>query len=93
MKSLALLLTSVLMSFAGKIIMALGLSVISYTGFDFMQSRFINWFEQSLGSFPADALQIFYIAGGGVALNWFFGAFTFIVSLKSLSYLGTVFKS
>lgn len=81
------LLTSVLMTAAGKIISALGVGFVSYTGLDYIQGRFASWISTQLGSFPADALQIFYIAGGGVALNWFFGAFAFVASLKATSHL------
>ena len=93
MKNLGMLLTSVFMTVAGKLLTAFGVAAISYVGLDYMQGKFINWFQQSISSIPTDALQIFYIAGGGVALNWFFGAFAFVASLKSLSHFGTILGS
>ncbi|QRQ83404.1 DUF2523 domain-containing protein [Paralysiella testudinis] len=82
-----MMLTSVLMTFAGKVISALGVGFVSYVGLDYMQGKFAGWISTQLGNIPADALQIFYISGGGVALNWFFGAFTFIASLKATAQL------
>lgn len=67
--SIGTMLISVLMSFAGKIITALGVGFISYSGIDYMQTKFAAWTSQQLGNFPADAMQIFYIGGGEVFLK------------------------
>lgn len=76
-----------LMTFSGKIFTALGLGFVSYAGLDYMQGKFSGWLVGQLGNIPADALQIFYIAGGGVVLNWIFGAITFIATIKTTSRL------
>ena len=91
--SIGSILTGVLMTTAGKIMTALGLSFISYAAVNTLQSQFASWLATSVSNFPADALQIFYIAGGGVVLNWFFGALTFIAALKSTAHLSAVLKS
>jgi len=90
--SMGTMLTSALMSFTGKLIAALGVGFVSYTGIDYLQSKFAAWILQQLGNFPADALQIFYIGGGGVFLNWIFGAIAFIASIKATSHLTATMK-
>ena len=85
--SIGTMITSVLMSVAGKLLTALGVGFVSYTGLDYMQGKFASWIASQLGAFPADALQIFYIGGGGVILNWIFGAITFIATIKATSHL------
>lgn len=81
--NLGSVLTGVLMSVAGKLITALGVGFVSYAGLNLLQNKFAGWLQTQMGAIPADALQIFYIAGGGVALNWLFGAFAFINTLKA----------
>ncbi len=81
------LITSVLMTVAGRVIAALGLSFVSYVGLNELQEMFLRAVSDQIGGIPADALQIAYIAGFGLCLNWVFGAFAFVVSLKSLSKL------
>ena len=75
------------MTVAGRIIAALGLSFVSYVGLNELQSYFVSIISQQLGGLPDDAIQIAYIAGVGVALNWIFGTFAFVASLKTLSKL------
>nr|WP_107831972.1 DUF2523 family protein [Neisseria subflava] len=89
----ASLITGVLMSVAGRILTAVGLSFISVTGLNTLQSYFINEISRSIGGFPDEALQILYIAGFGVILNWIFGAFSFVISLKGFKKLSTIIQS
>ena len=84
------LITSVLMTVAGRIIAALGLSFMSYVGLNEIQGYFLGIVSEQIGGLPNDALQIAYIAGIGVCLNWIFGTFAFVTSLKSLSKLSAV---
>ena len=81
------LLTSVLTTFAGKIIAALGLSFVSYVGLNELQGYLIKKVSEQLGGIPSTALNIAYIAGVGVSLNWIFGTFAFIASLKAITKL------
>ncbi|MCF7521963.1 DUF2523 domain-containing protein [Neisseria sp. ZJ106] len=83
----AKLLTGVLTTVAGKIFTALGMSFISYVGINEIQDMLMNAVSEQLGGLSQDALQIAYIAGVGVCLNWIFGTFAFITSLKTLSKL------
>lgn len=92
MKAIVSIIISALMTFAGKILTALGVGFITYKGLDFMQLQFANYIKQQLGNIPSDALQIFYMAGGGVFLNWIFGAVAFIATIKSTSRLTATMK-
>lgn len=84
---LSTILTGILMTTASKIITALGLGFVTYTGIDYMQQKFANYMLREMSSIPTDAIQIFYIAGGGVVLNWLFGAIAFTATLKTTSHL------
>lgn len=84
------LITSVLMTVAGRIIAAFGLSFVSYVGMNEIQQFLMDAISAQIGGFPDEALQIVMIAGLGVMLNWIFGAFAFVVSVKSLSKLSTI---
>lgn len=81
------LITSVLMTFAGKVIAALGLSFISYVGLNEIQGYLLSHVQTQIGGISSDAINLAYIAGIGVCLNWIFGTFAFVTSLKSLSKL------
>ena len=83
----ATLITSVLMSVAGRVLTALGLSFVTVTGLEAIQNYFLNTIIENIGGFPDDALNILYIAGFGVMLNWIFGTFTFVASLKTFTKL------
>nr|DAY39176.1 MAG TPA: Minor Head Virion Protein G6P [Inoviridae sp.] len=92
MPVLIALLGQLLVTLIGQIIVALGVSAITYVGFDQLQQMFLNHIKSSMGGADAAAIQIFYIAGGGEALNWIFGATSFALALSSVSKLGTSFK-
>ncbi|WP_329534267.1 DUF2523 family protein [Kingella kingae] len=47
----------------------------------------LNYLVSSVGRMPSEALQIFYVAGGGVALNYIIGAVTFSLGLVSVGKL------
>lgn len=87
----ATLLTAILTTFAGRLLMALGISIVTYTGFDLLQQKFIDLAMNSLGSVSVSALQLFWIAGGGVALNWLCGAFAFVGTWSSVSRIASIF--
>ena len=87
------LLGGLLTTVAGQIFSALGLSVISYAGIKVIQGQFVGYISSSMNNVPPEVLQIFYLAGGGVALNWIFGATSFALSLSAVSKIGSIFKS
>ena len=85
--NLGTILTSVLMTVAGRLVAALGVSTVSYIGLNEIQKRIVSAVAQNIDSLPKEALQLIYIAGWGVCLNWIMGAFAFVISVKSLSRL------
>ena len=87
------IITSVLMTVAGRLLSALGLSMMSYVGLNEMQGYFLKAISEQMSNIPEEALQIMYIAGFGVVLNWIFGAFIFVISVKSLKKLSTIIAS
>ncbi|MDD2183844.1 DUF2523 domain-containing protein [Kingella sp. SNUBH-2017] len=92
MPVLIALLGQLLVTLIGQVIIALGISAITYVGFDHLQQMFLGYVKNSMGGIAPEAIQIFYIAGGGEALNWIFGATSFALALSSVSKLGTSFK-
>lgn len=89
----AKLLTSVLTTVAGKIMSAVGLSFITYVGLDALQNQLMQAVSHQVGGLTEDSLQVLYILGIGVCLNWIFGTFTFIASLKTMSKLSAIMAS
>ena len=89
----AKLLTSALTTVAGKIMSAVGLSFITYVGLDALQNQLMQAVSQQVGGLTEDSLQVLYILGIGVCLNWIFGTFTFIASLKTMSKLSAIMAS
>ena len=85
--NLGTILTSVLMTVAGRLVAALGVSTVSYIGLNEIQKRIVSAVAQNIDSLPKEARQLIYIAGLGVCLNWIMGAFAFVISVKSLSRL------
>ena len=90
--NLSTLLTGILTTVAGKIMVSLGVSAITYTGINILQQKFINHLVNGLNGLMPESLQLFYMAGGGVALNWVFGAITFMTGWYAVSKLGSVFS-
>ena len=66
--------------------------MISYKGISSLQSQFVNYLTSQFSNMPSEVLQIFYLAGGGVALNYIFGASAFAFGLMSVTKIGSVFK-
>ncbi|MDO5070534.1 MAG: DUF2523 domain-containing protein [Neisseria zoodegmatis] len=81
------LITGVLMNVAGRVMAAFGLAFVSYVGLNEIQGYLLERVQEQIGGIPSDALNLAYIAGIGVALNWIFGTFAFIASLKAVSKL------
>lgn len=79
------MLLSLLLTFVGQIIASFGFAFVSYVGLDLLQQQFLNWMVGALNGIPSDALQIFYMSGGGDFLNWIFGGFVFVISTKTTS--------
>ncbi len=90
MRFLAALLPSLLSGLStllGKLLAAFGITAVTYVGFEAVISNLKAQIESSLTGVPAGLLQMFYLAGGGVVLNIFFGCLTFVVTFKTLTKL------
>lgn len=71
----------------GKVLAALGLTLVSYVGLDIIINNFKSEIKTLISNIPTGALQLFYLSGGGTVLNIVFGCFTFFVAFKSLTKL------
>lgn len=85
--------SALITTYIGKLIAALGISIISYKGIEAIQVQFVNYLINQLGRMPSEVLQIFYLAGGGVALNWIMGGVSFAIGLMSVKKIGSIFTS
>ncbi|ELK88126.1 DUF2523 domain-containing protein [Neisseria meningitidis] len=72
MKLLAALIP-LLMSVVGRILTALGLMAVTYSGVDRLVAHFQQAITHSITGAPQAMLQLFYISGGGTVLNILFG--------------------
>lgn len=59
-----------------KIMLTLGLSLVSIVGLQAALAGLKSQFVNSINSMPADMIQLFLIGGGGLALGILFGAMT-----------------
>lgn len=91
MKFLAALIPS-LMNLFIKLLTLLGLTFVTYVGLDKIVSLFKSEILAHVTGVPNDMLQLFYLSGGGVALNIIFGGFSFWLSVQILSKLMAKFK-
>lgn len=80
-------LLNMLASLVGKIIAALGITAMTYTGLDLLINQFKGQIQSAVHGVPAGLLQMFYLSGGGVVLNILFGCLTFVLTFKTLSKL------
>lgn len=85
-------LSALITTYGGRLLAALGISAITYKGADIVQAQFINYLISEIGRMPSEVLQIMYLAGFGVALNWLFGGISFAISLMSITKIGSIFK-
>lgn len=74
-----------------RIIIATGLTFVSYVGYGVALSKFKSYITNALNSMPSDIYQLLLIGGFGQGLNYLFGAFSFFVAMKALNKLTFVF--
>ncbi len=79
-------------SMVGRVLASLGFSVVVISGVEASIGALKSLVVNSANTLPADVMQLFLLAGGGVALNIIMGAVSFRVALwaitKSVSVLG-----
>lgn len=81
------MLMNALVTLIGKIIAALGITAVTYVGLEALITQFKNEITNTITGVPLGLLQLFYLSGGGVVLNIFFGCLTFVISFKALTKL------
>lgn len=72
--TIATFLLSMVSPLLGRILASLGFSVVTITGFNLVVDQLRDAVVSSTNALPAVALNLFLIAGGGVAMGIVFGA-------------------
>ncbi|AOT28369.1 integral membrane protein [Neisseria meningitidis] len=73
-----------------RIIIATGLTFVSFAGYLVALNKFKEYFLNAANSMPGDIYNLLLIGGFGTGFNYLFGAFSFWVSMKALNKLTTV---
>jgi hypothetical protein len=79
------LLIALIPRLINKVLAALGFSLIAVKGFDLAIDSLKNAVVSGASGLPADVMNLFFLAGGGVCLNIIFAAITFRVTLWTLT--------
>lgn len=87
MPLLAPLLQRLLAWFGGKLILALGLSFVTYKGFQLALNALRSYVINHFSSLPADIYQLLMMAGFGQAIGIIFGAFAFKAAMSVMGKL------
>ncbi|HFC8542324.1 DUF2523 domain-containing protein [Neisseria weaveri] len=74
-----------------RIIIATGLTFVTYAGYLIALDKFKEYTLHAFNSMPADILNLLLIGGFGQGLGYLFGAFSFYVGMKALNKLTFVF--
>nr|DAS34223.1 MAG TPA: Minor Head Virion Protein G6P [Inoviridae sp.] len=70
-----------------RIIIATGITFVSYSGYSIALSKFKSYISNALNSMPADIYNLLLIAGVGQGMNYLFGAFAFWIAMRMLNKL------
>ncbi|MCP1661311.1 DUF2523 domain-containing protein [Neisseria perflava] len=70
-----------------RIIIATGMTFVTYTGYIVALDTFKDYISQAMASMPDDILQLLLIGGFGQGLGYLFGAFSFRISMSALNKL------
>ncbi|MDD2730111.1 DUF2523 family protein [Malikia sp.] len=74
--NLGVWLVSLVQPFLARVLVSLGFSVVSIVGLDAIFTQLKTKLQTSFAALPADMLNLFLLAGGGVGLGIIFGAMT-----------------
>lgn len=88
MKFLAALLPSLgklTKGIIAQLLLAFGITAVTYNGLEEIFAHLRQQITANITGAPHDALQIFYIAGGGSALNIVLGGLTFYLTMTGIS--------
>lgn len=75
-----------------KILAALGLAFVTYTGYDVALSKFKSYISGSLNNMPSDIANLLLMAGFGQGLGYVFGALAFAISMQAMNKLTLAFS-
>ena len=70
----ATLVLSLVQPIVARVLVALGVSLVTYVGFDLVMQQVIDRAQNAWGGLPAGILQLAGLAGVGQALSMVFGA-------------------
>lgn len=85
MARLLTLLLVALKKFGVEILTALGFSIVTYTGMNYVFEQLIEHMQTNIGNLPSALAQIFFLSGCGDAMNVILTAGAFKLSIKSTS--------
>lgn len=82
---LAAMLLGLIGPAVGRVLVALGFSVVTMSGVELAFGQLKSYLINSVNTLPGEIMQLFLMAGGGVALNMIFGAITFRLSVWAMT--------
>lgn len=85
MARLLTLLLVALKKFGVELLTALGFSIVTYTGMNVVFDMLIQHLQSNMANLPSAMAQLFFISGGGDALNIILSAGAFKLSMKAAS--------
>lgn len=85
MANLTIWLASMVPSLVGRVMLALGLGVLTITGIDLAWNSLRATLLSSISALPVDVIGLLGLAGVGDAIGWILGAITARVTLAALT--------
>lgn len=70
-----------------RIIIATGMTFVTYAGYIVALNKFKNYISNAINSMPADIMNLLLIGGVGQGMGYLFGAFAFAISMRTLTKL------
>jgi hypothetical protein len=83
--NLATFLMAICQPLIGRILVSLGFSVVTITGFNLVVDQLKDAVVDGVNTLPADVLNLFLLSGGGIGLGLIFGAITTRLMLWQIS--------
>ena len=85
MNRLLALIVAALKRFGVELLAALGFSIVTYAGMNTVLDTLIGELQAMMNNLPAATLQLFFLAGGGDAINIILSAYAFKLTMQSAS--------
>lgn len=83
--NIATFLLAICQPLIGRVLVSLGFSVVSITGFNLVIGQLKDAVITGVNSLPSQIVNVFLLAGGGVAMGLIFGALTTRLVLWQIS--------